>query len=79
MEEEGWTVVKPRNMKSIKPKKQTPVESVVAILKKYQPGLSDGYEHYLYYSPEQPKGELNVDSLLQHIAKEILSTVNNEV
>jgi hypothetical protein len=88
MEEEGWTVVKPRKMNSTtstkpakpaKPTKQTPADRIVAILKKYQPGLSDGYEHYLYYSPEQPYGELTVETLLQHIAKEILSTVNNKV
>ena len=82
MEEEGWTVVKPRKMNSTKPTnstKQTPADRVVAILKKYQPGLSDGYEHYLYYSPEKPYGELSIDSLLQHIAKEILSTINNKV
>ena len=91
MEEEGWIPVKPRKMNSTnstystnstkptKPTKQTPVDRVVGILKKYQPGLSDGYEHYLYYSPERPYGELNVETLLQHIAKEILSTINNKV
>ena len=85
MEEEGWTTVKPRKMNSTKTinsinsTKQTPVDCVVAILKKYQPGLSDGYDHYLYYSPEKPYGELTVETLLQHIAKEILSTINNKV
>jgi len=84
MEEEGWTTVKPRKMNSTnstkptKTTKQTSADRVVAILKKYQPGLSDGYDHYLYYSPEKPYGELSVETLLQHIAKEILSTINNK-
>ena len=88
MEEEGWIPVKPRKMnttnstkttKTTKQTKQTSADRVVAILKKYQSGLSDGYDHYLYYSPEKPYGELTVETLLQHIAKEILSTINNKV
>jgi len=72
--EEGWTLVQSRKLK-IKPKKQTPVDTIVAILKKYESGLSDGYEHYLHYFPENSNGTHTVESALQHIANEILSAV----
>ena len=77
--EEGWTLVNSKKAKAkAKAKKETPVECVAAILRKYEPGLSDGYEHYIYYAPEKPEGELTADSLVEHIAKEIIHTLNHK-
>ena len=74
--DEGWTLVQSRKANS-KPKKQTAADTIIAILKKYESGLSDGYQYYLHYFPEGPNGPHTVESALQHIATEILSAVKH--